>query len=214
MLYLLKQHLLARALRRRFPTLRLTEPLRIHRGSFDDELLAFGKGVELLSGVTMVGKIALGDYSYCSFGVELYASEKYPITVGKFCSIATGATLISSHHHHPSTIANFPIAERVFNEHDEPSGSGITIGNDVWIGARAVILPGVTIGDGAIIGAGSVVTGGTEIKPYEIWAGNPAKKLKDRFPKEAMERMKMMTWWEWDIEEIKKNKDMFDKPVM
>lgn len=54
----------------------------------------------------------------------------------------------------------------------------VIIGNDVWIGSRVIILPGVTIGDGAIIGAGSVVT--KDVPPYSIFAGNPAKFIRER----------------------------------
>ncbi|MCF8140895.1 MAG: hypothetical protein K9J75_07320 [Cyanobium usitatum Tobar12.5m-G36] len=54
----------------------------------------------------------------------------------------------------------------------------VSIGSDVWIGTHVTILPGVTIGDGAIVGAGAVVT--KNIPPYQIWAGVPAKKLRDR----------------------------------
>ena len=54
----------------------------------------------------------------------------------------------------------------------------VKIGNDVWIGANAVILPGVTIGDGAVIGAGSIVT--KDVEPHSIVAGNPAMKIKER----------------------------------
>jgi acetyltransferase-like isoleucine patch superfamily enzyme len=214
MLYLFKNYLLTRAMRHRFPTARIDAPIRVHRESLEKNLITLGKGVEILSGAIMVGNIVIGDYSYTSFNVELYASELHAVRMGKFCSIATGVCIISSHHHDPTTLANYPIKERILAHSTEPSGSEIVIGNDVWIGARAVILPGVTIGDGAIVGAGSTVTGGTVIKPYEVWAGNPAKKIKDRFPKEALERMKMMTWWEWDIDEIKKNKEMFVKPVV
>ncbi len=59
-----------------------------------------------------------------------------------------------------------------------------TIGRDVWIGYGSVVRRGVSIGDGAIVGAGSVVT--RSIPAYEIWAGVPARKLRDRFtPQQA-----------------------------
>ena len=56
------------------------------------------------------------------------------------------------------------------------------IGNDVWVGYGSTILQGVNIGDGAIIAAGSVVT--KDVKPYSIYAGNPARKIADRFNSE------------------------------
>lgn len=55
---------------------------------------------------------------------------------------------------------------------------GIRIGDDVWVGCNVAILDGVQIGDGAVIGAGSVVA--TDVEPYSVYAGNPAKKIKDR----------------------------------
>lgn len=69
---------------------------------------------------------------------------------------------------------------------ESPRGSDdmTVIGNDVWIGSNSVILAGVTIGNGAIIAAGSVVA--KDIPPYEIWGGNPAKKIKDRFASEEI----------------------------
>lgn len=54
----------------------------------------------------------------------------------------------------------------------------VSIGNDVWVGQRAIILPGVNIGDGAIIAAGAIVT--KDVQPYQIVGGNPAKVLKHR----------------------------------
>ena len=57
-------------------------------------------------------------------------------------------------------------------------GKGIIIGNDVWLGASVIICDGVTIGDGVVVGAGSVVT--KSIPDYEIWAGNPARKIGSR----------------------------------
>jgi virginiamycin A acetyltransferase len=74
------------------------------------------------------------------------------------------------------------------------------IGNDVWIGQNAVILPGVHIGDGAIIGANSIV--GSDVDPYTIVVGNPAKPLKKRFDAELIELLLRFKWWDKSIDEI------------
>lgn len=77
------------------------------------------------------------------------------------------------------------------------------IGNDVWIGAEAMIMPGVKISDGAVIGARSLVT--KNIGPYEIWGGNPAQLIKKRFCDEDVEKLLQLKWWDWDLEKIKTN---------
>jgi virginiamycin A acetyltransferase len=83
---------------------------------------------------------------------------------------------------------------------DLPLKGDTVIGNDVWIGQNAVILPGVHIGDGAIIGADSVV--GSNVEPYTIVIGNPARKLRKRFDDELIELMLKFKWWDKSIEEI------------
>ena len=74
------------------------------------------------------------------------------------------------------------------------------IGNDVWIGQNATILPGVHIGDGAIIGANSVV--GSDVEPYTIVVGNPARPLRKRFDDELIDFLLRFRWWDKSIEEI------------
>jgi virginiamycin A acetyltransferase len=86
-----------------------------------------------------------------------------------------------------------------------------TIGNDVWVGFRAMILGGVTIGDGAVIASGSVVF--TEVPPYAIVAGNPAKIIRYRFSKEIVERLLRIAWWDWPDEKISENIEWFYKPI-
>ena len=71
-----------------------------------------------------------------------------------------------------------------------PSIPKTQIGDDVWIGCNAIIMCGVTIGNGAIIAAGSVVT--KDVPPYEIWGGNPAKKIKDRFDEKDFDHHESM----------------------
>ncbi|TGV65023.1 CatB-related O-acetyltransferase, partial [Mesorhizobium sp. M00.F.Ca.ET.158.01.1.1] len=77
----------------------------------------------------------------------------------------------------------------------------ITVGHDVWIGARAIILSGVTIGNGAVIGAGAIVTGG--IPPYAIAVGNPARILRYRFAPDVIDRLQSLKWWDWSDDLIR-----------
>lgn len=67
------------------------------------------------------------------------------------------------------------------------------IGNDVWIGNDVTIISDVIIGNGAVIGAGSVVT--SDIPAYTIWAGNPARQIRERFPEEISARLQDIQWW-------------------
>ena len=81
-----------------------------------------------------------------------------------------------------------------------PKKGDTIIGNDVWIGYRAAIMPGVTIGDGAIIGAFSVVT--RDVPPYSIVGGNPAQLLRNRFDDATTAELLNVAWWDWPIEKI------------
>ena len=81
-----------------------------------------------------------------------------------------------------------------------PFKGNTVIGNDVWIGQNAVVLPGVHIGDGAIIGANSIV--GSDVDPYTIVVGNPAKPLRKRFDDDLIGLLLKFKWWDKSIEEI------------
>lgn len=83
-----------------------------------------------------------------------------------------------------------------------PHKGDIVIGNDVWIGHKATIMPGVKIGDGAIIGAYSVVA--KDIPPYAIAVGNPVKVIKYRFDEELIELLLKYKWWNKEEDEIEK----------
>ncbi len=86
----------------------------------------------------------------------------------------------------------------------------IIIGNDVWIGANVIILPGVNIGDGAIIAAGAVVT--KSVEPYAVVGGIPAKVIKYRFAEEDIACLESAKWWDWSVEKIEKNMELFYQP--
>jgi acetyltransferase-like isoleucine patch superfamily enzyme len=87
----------------------------------------------------------------------------------------------------------------------------LVIGSDVWIGYRATILGPLVIGHGAVIGAGSVVA--TDVPPYAIVAGNPARILRMRFPPDIVERMIRIAWWEWPVEDVTTRGSWFLRPA-
>ncbi len=115
-------------------------------------------------------KLIIGDNTYIGEFNNIRPAGA-TIAIGTNCLIAQHITMVASNH---GISKDKPMIEQEFNY----KKSGITIGDDVWIGANSVILPGVSIGDGAIIGAGSIVT--KSVEPYTINVGNPCKKIADR----------------------------------
>jgi len=112
--------------------------------------------------------ISIGDNVWISKNVALYAYNG--ITIGNNVIIAKDVSLISSDHQYLSNIK--------INKQKMQTGKPIIIGDDVWIGEKAIILKSVNIGNGCVIGAGSVVT--KSIPPFSIVAGNPARIIKVR----------------------------------
>ncbi|WP_438730233.1 CatB-related O-acetyltransferase [Enterococcus sp. AZ128] len=139
-----------------------------------------------------------------------YPINKDQLIIGKFCSIACGATFIfNSANHRQSGLSTytFPLfyeewqldKEQVTSAWDNKGD--IVIGNDVWIGYEATILSGVTIGDGAIIGAKSVVT--KDVPAYSVVGGIPAKEIKPRFDSATIQKLQRIKWWDWPYEKIR-----------
>lgn len=81
-----------------------------------------------------------------------------------------------------------------------PAGDTV-IGNDVWIGSEAIVMPGVTVGDGAVIGTRALVT--KDVAPYTVVGGNPAKAIRKRFDAPDIERLLELRWWDWSDEDLK-----------
>lgn len=138
------------------------------------------------------------------------------LIIGKFCSIATGVKFMmgGTQGHNYEWIANYPLDfldddfdgyQNVAPKAHKRKGDTI-IGNDVWIGAEAMIMPGIQIADGAVIGARSLVT--KHVGAYEIWGGNPAKLIKKRFSDTDIEKLLQIKWWNWDLPQIKANLDL------
>ena len=143
---------------------------------WSNELIDIGEGSEVEQDVfiwlsedpSADPRISLGKRVFIAKGIYIGAYQ--PITLGDNTIVGAYSYIISANHR--ADRRDIPIRDQGF------IGAPIHIGKDVWIGTHAVILPGVTIGDGAIIGAGSVVN--KSVPPYQIWAGTPAKFIKER----------------------------------
>ena len=159
--------------------------------------------------------IIVGDFTYIadsefeSHVTHFYPWSKDKLIIGKFCQIASGVEfMMNDANHQMNAVSTFPFYTLEGWEMDAPDSTDMpfkgdtVIGNDVWIGQNAVILPGVQIGDGAIIGANSVV--GSDVDPYTIVVGNPAKLLRKRFDTELIELLLRFKWWDKSIDEINK----------
>ena len=164
--------------------------------------------------------IIVGDYTYYDDFEDVENFEKNvkyhfdfigdKLIIGKFCMIASGVTFIMNGGNHlTNAISAYPFAifdhgwEHAMDGKQHPYKGDTKVGNDVWIGYNATIMPGVTIGDGAIIATNSTVV--QDVAPYSVVGGNPAKEIKRRFDRDSIERLLRLKWWDWDVEKITRN---------
>lgn len=175
----------------------------IDDGSCFNENTLIQKSVHVLSNCVL-NNCSVSSYTYIGKNCLIQNTN-----IGKFCSIANDVMIgLGQHpleHFSTSTLfyrrkntLNISLVDNdlVFDEYKK-----ITIGNDVWIGARVIIMDGVTIGDGAIIAANSVVT--KDVPDYAVAGGVPAKIIKMRFTETKIEKLKQLKWWDDDIRVIK-----------
>jgi acetyltransferase-like isoleucine patch superfamily enzyme len=136
------------------------------------------------------------------FGNIFQATAEAPVSIGNYCSIAAGVLFIAAGEHPMSLVSSYPFpGSDQFGPPTRDIAKGpITIGNDVWIGSRAIVLSGVKIGDGAVVGAGAVVS--KDVEPYAVVAGNPAKLIRHRFEPKIVEGLLAIRWWDWNDNQI------------
>lgn len=181
------------------------------------------------------------EYHGCKIGRYTYGYrdllKDFPIakSIGRYCSINGTARVVNNHA--IDCVTTHPFLDhrmfyswdkqeerkrlcmkygkygKEFNSYTSPirSNKDIIIGNDVWIGANVVILPGVTIGDGAILAAGAVVT--KDVDPYAIVGGVPATVIKKRFSDDIIDKLLEIKWWDWSIEKIEENIELFYQTI-
>lgn len=149
-----------------------------------------GRGTKLNGGIEVVGEVSFGNY--CALAPDIRFQQKNheiskPAMQGRFY----GRVLDSDLEYMP----------------EDP----ITVGSDVWMGARAMVLPGVTIGDGAVVGAGSIVT--DDVDPYAVVAGVPASHIRWRFPEAIRDALLNLAWWELSEETLRRHRDFFEQEL-
>lgn len=164
--------------------------------------------------------IIVGDYTYYDDFETVENFEKNvkylfdftgdKLIIGKFCMIASDVTFIMNGANHLSNaMSTYPFAifggdwSNAMQGKEYPKKGNTIIGNDVWIGYGTTIMPGVSIGDGAIIATKSVIT--SDIEPYSIVGGNPAKEIRKRFSEDEINELLEIKWWDWPIEKITRN---------
>lgn len=129
------------------------------------------------------------------------------LKIGAYCSFGFEVKFLLGGEHNIDWVTTFPFNARwpeaeKFTGHPKTNGP-IIVGNDVWIGAEAMILSGVTIGDGAVIGARSVVV--SNVPAYSVSAGHPCRHLRWRFSEWQRERLLELKWWDWPREKIERS---------
>jgi virginiamycin A acetyltransferase len=182
--------------------------------------LAFHQRLCFLKNLVQNPMIIVGDYTYYDDFEDVHNFEKNvkyhfdftgdKLIIGKFCMIASGAQFIlNGGNHLTRAISAYPFAifggawANAMDGKSYPNKGDIQIGNDVWIGHNAVIMPGVKVGNGAIIGSYAVVT--KDVEPYTIVGGNPACEIRKRFSASQIETLLELKWWDWEIEKITAN---------
>ena len=162
--------------------------------------------------------IVVGDYTYYDDpeGPEHFQDRNvlyhYEFTgdrlvIGKFCALAAGVRFVMNGANHAmGGFSTYPFV--IFPDWQAPmpqfpSRGDTVVGNDVWIGWDAAIMPGVSIGHGAIVAARSVVT--RDVAPYSVVAGNPAAEVRRRFDDATVAALLEIAWWDWPADRIQRN---------
>jgi len=152
---------------------------------------------------TRIAESSFGDYSYV-----VNDSDIIYTSVGKFCSIAAQTRINPGNHpldrvalsHFTYRSSAYGLGEDDAAFFDWRRSHRAVLGNDVWIGHGAIVLPGVKLGNGAAVGAGAVVS--RDVPPFAIVVGVPARIVRYRFPAELVAALERIAWWDWAHAEL------------
>ena len=165
------------AVRKANPSARISSDAHFHGWSKGELRLAAGSQVEYGTIIAIgdehngYGALSVGEKSWIGPYNNIRLAGGTSITIGRGCLVSQFCTIVSANHDVSRSV-------RMGEARPDASKSSIVIGDDVWIGAGAIVLPGVTIADGAVIAAGAVVT--HPVGAFEIRAGNPARIIGER----------------------------------
>lgn len=168
------------------------------------------KTAKVASGAALT-KVSMGRYSYVGSYTHITDAE-----IGSFCSIGGNCGIGGGIHPldkvstSPAFLKGRNILGRNFAKISYEPSKKVVIGNDVWIGECVYVMPGVTIGDGAVIGTHAVVT--SDVEPFSIVAGVPAKVLRKRFDDETIGKLTELQWWNWSEEKLSEMGQYFNSP--
>lgn len=159
-----------------------------------------------------LSNVSLGRRTYVAGGALIRDT-----TIGRYCSIGPHVSIVLGRHKVDRNVSTYPaffslddrgcMCSFVESTRFEEI-RGVRIGNDVWVGARALIIDGCSIGDGAVIAAGAVVT--KDVAPYAVVGGVPARILRMRFPEHLVKKLLALKWWDKDEDWIRQHAAAFD----
>ncbi len=169
----------------------------------------YWKGSHIGRGSALHAPFVIGRGTWISdrFCLKGYGSAQ----IGKYCAIGADVKIITSNHDAALPSMHFALQARLTGRRFPARSGQVRIGHDAWIGDNVVILPGVEIGNGAVIGAGSIVS--RPVGDYEIHAGNPARRLRDRLDRDLAQAMLAAAWWDWSEDRMRRNRAFFAAPV-
>ena len=184
------------------------------RAHFDQK--TFCEGNNVIAKNAVVSRAYIGRNTYINPDSDLTNCK-----IGRFCSIGPGISVIADSHPSSVFVSTSPsffstnrqngqtfVTKNKFEERLSVDGYDIVIGNDVWVGTKAMIKGGITIGDGAIVAMGAVVT--KDVPPYAIVGGVPAKIIKFRFTEEQIAKLLDIQWWNQSDEWLRSHVDEFE----
>jgi chloramphenicol O-acetyltransferase type B len=161
------------------------------------------------------GRATKGEHTYGECTVRVGQGERARVRIGDYCSIAVGVEFSLGGNHRLDWVSTYPfrvlwgLPGALTDGHPRPEDD-TEVGNDVWIGTQALIMPGVKIGDGAVIGARAIVT--HDVRPYAVVGGVPAREIKRRFSDEQIEALLDLRWWDWPEERVRAHVEQLSSP--